>query len=59
MLFGISVAERLHAAVERTGQFLAAFLDEQPPGQEWLPIGDRALQIFPAVVPRLGQQQVM
>jgi hypothetical protein len=36
------------------GQILAAFLDEHFPGQEWLPIGGRALQLFLAVVPRLG-----
>jgi hypothetical protein len=36
------------------GQISAAFLDEQFAGQEWLPIGGRALQLFLAVVPRLG-----
>ena len=42
--------------IERTacGQILAAFLDEQFPGQEWLPIASRILQQFLANLPRLG-----
>jgi len=41
--------------VERNagGQIAAAFLNEQFPGQEWLPIENRVLQQFLAIVPRL------
>jgi len=41
--------------VERNagGQIAAAFLNEQFPGQEWLPIDNRVLQQFLAIVPRL------
>jgi hypothetical protein len=38
--------------VERNGcQILAAYLDEQFPGQEWLAIESRALQAFLAIAP--------
>jgi hypothetical protein len=42
--------------VERNGsRILAAYLDEQFPGQEWLPIESRALQVFLATAPSVGR----
>jgi len=40
------------------GQIAAAFLNEQFPGQEWLPIDSRILQQYLAVVPRLRSTPV-
>jgi hypothetical protein len=34
------------------GRLAAAYLDEQFPGQEWLPIDSGALQAFLAAAPR-------
>ena len=34
---------------------MAAYLDEQFPGQEWLPIESRALQTFLATAPSVGR----
>jgi hypothetical protein len=34
------------------GRVAAAYLEEQFPGQEWLPIDSRALQAFLAAAPR-------
>ena len=34
---------------------MAAYLDEQFPGQEWLPIESRALQTFLAAAPNVGR----
>jgi hypothetical protein len=34
---------------------MAAYLDEQFPGQEWLPIESRALQAFLATAPSVGR----
>ena len=42
--------------IERNGsRILAAYLDEQFPGQEWLPIESRALQVFLATAPSVGR----
>ena len=42
--------------IERNGsRILAAYLDEQFPGQEWLPIESSALQAFLATAPRADQ----
>ena len=42
--------------IERNGsQILAAYLNEQFPGQEWLPIESRALQAFLATAPSVGR----
>jgi hypothetical protein len=42
--------------IERNGsRILAAYLDEQFPGQEWLPIESRALQAFLATAPSVGR----
>ena len=38
------------------GQVAAAYLDEQFPGQEWLPIDSRPLQAFLAAAPRWERQ---
>ena len=41
--------------IERYGSRIsAAYLDEQFPGQEWLPIESRALQAFLATAPSVG-----
>jgi hypothetical protein len=34
------------------GQITAAYLDEQFPGQDWLPIHSRSLQLFLVAAPR-------
>jgi hypothetical protein len=42
--------------IERNGSLiLAAYLDEQFPGQERLPIESRALQAFLATAPSVGR----
>ena len=42
--------------IERNGsRIMAAYLDEQFPGQEWLPIESRALQSFLATAPSVGR----
>jgi hypothetical protein len=42
--------------IERNGsRILAAYLDEQFAGQEWLPIERRALQMFLATAPSVGR----
>jgi hypothetical protein len=42
--------------IERNGvRILAAYLDEQFAGQEWLPIESRALQVFLATAPSVGR----
>jgi hypothetical protein len=42
--------------IERNGsRILAAYLDEQFPGQEWLPIESRTLQAFLATAPSVGR----
>ena len=42
--------------IERNGsRIMAAYLDEQFPGQEWLPIESRALQTFLATAPSVGR----
>ena len=42
--------------IERNGsQILAAYLDEQFAGQEWLAIESRALQVFLATAPSVGR----
>jgi hypothetical protein len=42
--------------VERNeSRIMAAYLDEQFPGQEWLPIESRALQTFFANAPSVGR----
>jgi hypothetical protein len=38
------------------GRVAAAYLDEQFPGQEWLPIDSRPLQAFLAAAPRWERQ---
>jgi hypothetical protein len=44
--------------IERNGgRILAAYLDEQFPGQEWLPIESRALQAFLATAPSVGRDR--
>jgi hypothetical protein len=41
--------------IERNGsRILAAYLNEQFSGQEWLPIESRALQVFLATAPSVG-----
>ena len=37
------------------GQILAAYLDQQYPGQRWLPIDSRALQAFLASAPTVAK----
>jgi hypothetical protein len=37
------------------GRLAAAYLDEQFPGQEWLPIDSGLLQAFLAAAPRPGR----
>jgi hypothetical protein len=37
------------------GRLAAAYLDEQFPGQEWLPIDSRLLQAFLAAAPSPGR----
>ena len=42
--------------IERNGSRIsAAYLDEQFPGQEWLPIESGALQTFLATAPSVGR----
>jgi len=42
--------------IERNGsRIFAAYLDEQFPGQEWLPIESSALQAFLATVPSMSR----
>jgi hypothetical protein len=42
--------------IERNGcRIVAAYLDEQFRGQEWLPIESRALQVFLATAPSVGR----
>ena len=42
--------------IERNGsRIVAAYLDEQFCGQEWLPIESRALQAFLATAPSVGR----
>jgi hypothetical protein len=42
--------------IERNGsRIVAAYLDEQFRGQEWLPIESRALQAFLATAPSVGR----
>ena len=42
--------------IERNGsRIMVAYLDEQFPGQEWLPIESRALQTFFANAPSVGR----
>jgi hypothetical protein len=42
--------------IERNGsRLLAAYLNEQFSGQEWLPIESRALQVFLATAPIVGR----
>jgi hypothetical protein len=42
--------------IERNGsRILAAYLDEQFAGQEWLPIESRALQVFLATAPSVSR----
>jgi hypothetical protein len=42
--------------IERNGsRILAAYLNEQFSGQEWLPIESRALQVFLATAPSVGR----
>jgi hypothetical protein len=37
------------------GRILAAYLDQQYPGQRWLPIDSRALQTFLAAAPTVAK----
>jgi hypothetical protein len=39
------------------GQITAAYLDEQFPGQEWLPIHSRSLQLFLVAAPRCSSMR--
>jgi hypothetical protein len=39
------------------GQITAAYLDEQFPGQEWLPIDSRSLQLFLVAAPRCSSMR--
>ena len=42
--------------IERNGsRILAAYLDEQFPGQEWLPIESSILQAFLATIPSVSR----
>jgi hypothetical protein len=42
--------------IERNGsRIVAAYLDEQFPSQEWLPIESRVLQTFLATAPSVGR----
>ena len=44
--------------IERNGsRIVAAYLDEQFRGQEWLPIESRALQAFLATAPSVGRDR--
>jgi hypothetical protein len=44
--------------IERNGnRIVAAYLDEQFRGQEWLPIESRALQAFLATAPSVGRRR--
>ena len=44
--------------IERNGsRIVAAYLDEQFRGQEWLPIESRALQAFLATAPSVGPRR--
>jgi hypothetical protein len=41
------------------GRVAAAYLDEQFPGQEWLPIDSGLLQAFLAAAPGLGRRAAL